>query len=145
MNWGNRILLVFIVFAGMISYMVYRCMKLPVELVSDEYYKDELAYQRVIDGTERANALSAPVTITIAPAGLVLRMPAEMRRRQLKGKIVFFCPADPSRDRILPLEPDVAGSQQIGAGTVRKGMYNVKIGWETGGANYFSEQALNYQ
>ncbi len=31
------------------SYMIYRCMNVPVNLVSKAYYKDEIAYQEVID------------------------------------------------------------------------------------------------
>jgi hypothetical protein len=63
MNWGNKLLLVFVVFASGISFLVYRCMKTPVDLVSSDYYKDELVYQQVIDAAKRANALSGGVVL----------------------------------------------------------------------------------
>ena len=70
MNWGNKILVVFVAFGSMISYMVYRCVKTPVNLVSEQYYKDELAYQNVIDGTKRANALSGKLELAQEDNGI---------------------------------------------------------------------------
>ncbi|HEV2353538.1 MAG TPA: FixH family protein [Puia sp.] len=145
MNWGNKIILVFVLFAGMISYMVYRCIQLPVDLVSDQYYKDELAYQQVIDGTKRANALSGRVELAPAGGGFILTMPAEMRRRPVLGHIFFYCPADATRDRTISLQPDGTGSQRIPANAILKGRYNIKVSWVTNGVNYYAEQNLNYQ
>ena len=136
MSWGNKILLVFIVFAGMISYMVFRCMQQPVDLVSDQYYKDELAYQQVIDGMTRANALSAPIVLIPGPSGLALTMPVEMRGRTTRGNIMFYCASDASRDRTMPLAVDPGGNQTIPPGTLLPGRYEVKVGWVTDGLNY---------
>ena len=140
MNWGNRLILVFILFGGMISYMVYRCMSTPVNLVSDRYYKDELAYQQVIDGTKQANALAGKVQLALAPAGIRIDLPREMRGKTVKGAIFFYCPSDASSDRHFLLGTDSTGEQQIGRGMIPNGHYTVKVSWETGGVNYFMEQ-----
>lgn len=126
----------------MISYMVYRCVRLPVDLVSDQYYKDELAYQQVIDGMNRANALSGRVSLTPGQQGLSLTMPDEMHGRPLKGNIVFYCASDAARDRTMPLAVDDFGRMTIAPGTVLPGHYQIKVGWVTGGLNYYSEQDL---
>lgn len=142
MNWGNRILLVFIVFGTGISYMVYRCMRTPVDLVSTEYYKDELAYQQVIDGTRKADALTGKIQLMATAGGIRLRLPAEMRDRPIKGAIQFYCPYDQTRDRKIPLHTDAEGTQDIPQGEVMPGNYTVKINWEAGGAGYYHEQSL---
>lgn len=144
MSWGNKILLVFILFAGMISYMVYRCMKLPVDLVSDQYYKDELAYQQVIDGMKRANALSGRVELLPGNGdSLSLTMPAGMEGKDLRGNIVFYCASDAARDRTMALIVDDRGHQTIPPGTILPGHYQIKVGWVAGGLNYYSEQDLD--
>ncbi len=140
MNWGNRLILVFVFFGGMISYMVYRCMNTPVNLVSDQYYKDELAYQQVIDGAKQANALAGTVQLALVPAGIRVDIPREMRGKTVKGTIFFYCPSDAASDRRFSLSTDSAGEQEIGKGTVPSGHYTVKVSWETGGVNYFKEQ-----
>lgn len=142
MNWGNKLLLVFVVFGGGISYMVYRCMETPVDLVSEHYYKDELAYQQVIDGTHQANALSARVALTLTAQGIRIQLPPEMREKQVRGTIEFYCPADASRDRSLPLSIGRDGQQDLTIADLKPGHYTVKIAWNTGGIGYFAEQPL---
>ena len=48
-NWGYKILFVYLSFAGGILYLVYRTSLENRDLVSDNYYEEELAYQKVID------------------------------------------------------------------------------------------------
>jgi hypothetical protein len=145
MNWGNKLILVFIVFGGMISYMVYRCMQTPVNLVSEQYYKDELAYQQVIDGTKQANALSGKVGLAMVPAGIRVDLPQEMRGKPVKGMIFFYCPSDVASDRRIPLGMGTTGEQEIVKGMVPIGHYTVKVSWETGGVHYFMEQPFVIQ
>ncbi|HVS96890.1 MAG TPA: FixH family protein [Puia sp.] len=140
MNWGNRLIFVFLVFGGGISYMVYRCMQTPVDLVSARYYSDELAYQRVIDGTRRANLLSGKVQLTQTGAGVRVRLPVEMKDKPVKGTIQFYCPYDATRDRDVVLRPDADGVQDIRGEVLAPGRYVVKVSWESGGADYFNEQ-----
>ena len=143
MNWGNKLLLVFAIFGGGMSYMVYRCMQTPVDLVSKDYYKEELAYQQVIDGTRHANALSAQPRLSATKAGLHLQLPAEMKQKTLTGLIRFYCPADAARDRDIPLTPDAGGSQDIPKEFLASGQYTVSVSWNTDGTNYFSQQSLS--
>ncbi|HEY6901061.1 MAG TPA: FixH family protein [Puia sp.] len=142
MNWGNKLILVFILFGGMISYMVYRCMQTPVDLVSASYYKEELAYQEVIDGTKAAGALSSRPGVVEGPEGIELRMPEEMKGRAVEGVVVFYCPSDQSRDRRVELRPDEDGRQLIGGGVVPAGSYTVKVSWRSSGRRYYSEQSM---
>jgi DUF1365 family protein len=145
MNWGNKILVVFIAFGSMISYMVYRCMNTPVNLVSEQYYKDELAYQKVIDGSREANALSGKMSIAQAGGGIRLLLPAEMLGKAVSGTILFYCPSDVTRDRIVSLHIDGTRQQEIGHGAVPDGHYTVKVNWEAGGVHYFMEQPFIIQ
>jgi hypothetical protein len=142
MSWGNKILIVFIAFGSMISYMVYRCVITPVNLVSEQYYKDELAYQTVIDGAKQANALSGKLKLSQRPEGISMQLPVEMKGKTVRGTIFFYCPSDMGRDKTLALSTDELGRQQIAPGQVAQGHYTVKVIWSTGGINYFMEQPL---
>jgi len=145
MNWGNKLLLVFVVFGGMISYMVYRCMQTPVDLVSSQYYKDELAYQNVIDGTRQANGLSGKLSLEELEGVVRLTLPVEMKGKEVRGRIVFYCPNDATRDRVILLDTDGSGRQEIVKGAVPNGHYSVKVSWESGGVDYFTEQPFVIQ
>jgi len=140
MNWGNKLILVFLVFGAMISYMVYRCMKTPVDLVAKEYYRDELAYQQIIDGTNRANALKSSATLQQEGDGITLQLPAEMQHHAVTGNILFYCPSDLKKDRSLPLTVDAEGRQIIRGHDLQPGHYRVKIKWSSEGQHYFTEK-----
>jgi len=142
MNWGNRLLLVFGVFAFGISFLVYRCMKMPVDLVSNDYYKDELAYQQVIDAVKRTNSLSTGVVLKEEGGTISLLLPAEMRNAAVAGTVSFYCPSDMARDRRVEL---TGTSQVIDARGIVPGHYSVRVRWTSGGVLYFNEQTINIQ
>ncbi len=139
MNWGNKLLVVFALFASMMSYMVYRCFSVPVDLVSNEYYKDEIAYQQVIDGTKNANALSSKATVIETQSAIVVQLPQEMSNKIIKGKILFYCPSNLSNDRKIDLTTDTNGKQDIDLQKIVKGNYTVKIDWTDNSKLYHSE------
>jgi nitrogen fixation protein FixH len=143
MNWGNRLLLVFIVFAGGMSYMVYRCMQSPVVLADKEYYKNELAYQQVIDGTNKANALSMPVRLNSAENKIIVEFPPEMRDLPLNGHVLFYCAADESKDRNVKLDISGGGRLEIDRKLLVPGYYTVKITWRSGSNDYYAEQPFS--
>ena len=92
MSWGNRLLITFIIFGSGMIYLVYRCMNTEFELVEKDYYKNELAYQQVIDASKRTGQLSSAARLTQATEELRLEMPEEMKGKKLKGELwVLLC------------------------------------------------------
>lgn len=142
MNFGNKLLLVFAVFAGLMSYMVYRCFSVPVDLVSNEYYKDEIAYQDVIDGTKNANALSGKAVVEANAAGVFIQLPAEMKNLPVNGTVLFYCPSNMENDRHIKLSTDADGKQAIDIKRFSKGNYTVKIDWTATSKHFYTEKQL---
>ena len=80
-NWGTKLTIVFIIFAGSMSYMVYQCIKTPVDLVSAEYYKEEIAYQQVIDGNTNANSLTTKVELQQSGNSIIVHLPEQLKNQ----------------------------------------------------------------
>ena len=142
MNFGNKLLVVFAVFAGLMGYMTYRCFSVPVDLVSKDYYKDEIAYQQVIDGTKNANALAGKTTIVQLPSFVDIQLPAEMKNQFVKGTILFYCPSNVANDRHFELSTNGDAHQQLDIKKINKGNYTVKIDWNSNKTHYYSEQTV---
>lgn len=142
MNWGNKLVLVFVCFGGLTGYLVYRCMQVPVNLVTNDYYKEELVYQNVIDGKNRARTLGSDVRIYQAEQQVVIQLPTEMKPFVTTGDILFYCAASSGKDRKIPLLADSNARQVIPAGTLLPGRYEVKINWSANNQFYYAEQAL---
>ena len=143
MNWGNRLVLVFLVFGAGMGYLGYRSMNTDYELVESDYYKQELRYQHVIDEHKSANALSAAVNIEKKEGALLLQFPEEMKNKSLTGELYFYCAYDSKKDKRVSLQSDSNGVQTIPAGTILPGSYTVKIKWSNGEKSYYSEQNLS--
>jgi hypothetical protein len=142
MSWGNKLLLVFIAFGSMMSFMVYRCLQVPVNLVSKEYYRDEIAYQQVIDSREKTNALEGKVNFSQDATSIAISLPAEMKHKPLNGNILLYCPANMRNDRQFNLVTDSAASQLLSKQSLVPGNYVVKISWQSGNTSYYSEEPL---
>ncbi|OZA73450.1 MAG: endopeptidase La [Thiotrichales bacterium 39-47-5] len=100
MNWGNKLIIVFILFACIIGTMVYKAINTKVELVSKDYYKDELRYQDRIDGRNNAEKIGK-VAVTQDAESVAIALPAEMKGIAVTGEAWFYCQTDDVKDRIV--------------------------------------------
>jgi hypothetical protein len=141
MNWGYKLMVAFIVFAVMILYLVVRCFNTTFELVDKDYYKSELKYQEVIDGSGRANTLSSSPVFTQNGKSITLQMPDEMKDQQVTGTIYFYCAYDSNKDKKFHLEVDKNGKQVFG-GSITPGSYIVKLDWSQSGKTYYTEKQI---
>jgi hypothetical protein len=144
MNWGYKIILVFAVFVSGILFMVYSSFNHNIDLVSTNYYEEELKYQNVIDAMERANGLSAKVVCTVVNDSLQVKFPAEMKERKVKADVWLYFMADQKKDIKASLVTST-GQLAMPLTSLSKGMHDVKINWEVEGAEYYSEQKLFIQ
>jgi predicted RND superfamily exporter protein len=142
MNWGNKLLLTFLVFGAGMTYLVYRSVSTNYELVEKDYYKQELRYQQVIDGTNRVNQLSSAVKIEQTDAGILLQLPQEMKEKDITGDVLFYCAYDQKKDKKFLLQTGTTGVQVFQTSSIAPGNYTVKINWSNEGKNYFAEKSL---
>ncbi len=142
-NWGTKLILVFSFFALAMILLVVMSMRQKVQMVAEDYYKDELRYQQVIDATALANTLSAKVEITKQHDKIMLQFPHEMNGAVLNGRLLFYCAAESAKDQTIKLETDILGKQLIAADKFRPGNYIVKIEWKYKDKQYYTEQPLS--
>jgi hypothetical protein len=140
LNWGHKLIGVFLIFVGMMSYLVYRCVKTNYDLVSKEYYKEELSYQQVIDGASRANQLGNKISIVQRGNELLLQLPDEMKHTAVKGTAWFYYAPDAKRDKQIEINPNAEGEQSINSSPFFPGNYTVKVNWESNGQHYYTEE-----
>jgi len=142
LNWGNKLLLVFAAFGIMMSYLVYRCMHTSYDLVSKDYYKEELTYQQVIDDAGRAGKLSQAIQMEQWKDNIQVCFPPEMKQTVISGTIYFYCAANAARDKKVSINTNVLAIQNISRRALLPGPYTVKINWESNSKQYYSEQYL---
>ena len=142
MNWGHKLTIAIVVFICLMGFMVYQAMQTDFQLVEKGYYKSELKYQQVIDGTSRANALSSKVRIVKSGSRIIVQLPEEMKNSNVQGSLWFYCAYDEKMDRKFVLQPNKDAIQELDAGLFDAGNYTVKIEWISNNEHYYSEEKL---
>ena len=144
MSWGNKLIMVFVVFAALMATLVYKATQTKFELVSKDYYQEELRYQDKIDGAGNA-ALEAPLLVRLKDGSVFLEFPELQKKSNITGEAWFYCSVDASKDNRIALNVNTLGIQQIDVKTFRKGNYVVKISYEANGKKYYSAHPLRIQ
>jgi hypothetical protein len=143
MHWGWRIAVGYSLFViGMIA-LVIAANRQTNDLVTEDYYARELAYQEIIDAKANAAALEEPFAFRVAKdySYLELDFPAEAGSPE--GKIFFYRPSDASVDFHVELSPDAQGLQRIPLKGLLQGFWRVNMEWTGNGTPFYNETTLN--
>jgi FixH len=144
MSWGNKLIIVFIVFAALMATLVYKATQAKFELVSKDYYQDELRYQDKIDGAANA-ALEAPISIQVNDEIISIEFPDAQKNANITGEAWFYCSVDATKDKRFVLSVDSTGIQRIERKGLQKGDYQIKISYEINQKKYYVAQQLHLQ
>lgn len=142
-NWGYKIFLVYLTFACGILYMVYLTSLQNRDLVSENYYEEELAYQKVIDQSGKTAQLSKAVEVNQDKLNNILevRLPPEFDNINALGKWNLYYAADRKMDVEGTINTN-NGNQKIQLPKSRTGNYTLKLEWEGNGQSYYFEEII---
>jgi hypothetical protein len=141
MNWGKWIIVAFLLFTGFIATLVTVCMRQNVDLVSKDYYNEELAYQEQILRLNNANQLAQKPEIQ--KNGAFLSVSFDELSEIKNGKLKLFNPSDPKKDKAYIIESSRETRQLIPIDDIAKGMYRAQMQWSLNGKEYFIETIIN--
>lgn len=142
MNWGNWIVVAFVLFAGFIATLVTICVKQDISLVSKSYYKEEGAYQARLVAANNASSLQHKPVIRMS-SGYLLSVKYDQLNAIEKGEIVVFSPSTESRDRRFVLQHSADSIQMFDLSTIARGMYRAKLSWTMDGREYYMEEIIH--
>lgn len=141
MNWGTKIIIVYVVFISGILFMVFKSSTQNNDLVTTDYYAKELKYQDKIDEMNRVEALSAPVEYVIRDNILFIQFPKDFAGKKLVGEAVLYCPSDKKKD-INHHFSVMDESPQVMIPAWAKGHYELQVSWQDGNVTYYFEQKI---
>ncbi len=141
MNWGYRIFFSFVIFIGIIITMVVISMKQDVNLVAEDYYKQEIAYQDQIERIKRTNALEKQPEVSYNPQTRMVTIDVFTDGIE-SGKVHFFRPSDANRDRQLDFPEGGHGKMVVPVEGWLNGLWQVKMQWSVAGSEYYAEKTI---
>jgi hypothetical protein len=114
------------------------------DLVSKDYYEQELRFQGQIDRAERTRreASQAAVAYDAADQHITVSLPPGQARGKLSGNIELYRPSAAGLDRAVKLEPDANGVQRLDASNLAPGLWKVRVSWTVEKQDYYLEQKV---
>jgi nitrogen fixation protein FixH len=146
LNWGGAIVIAMALFMIFILQYVYRTITMDEydhHLVSEDYYKDELFYQKEIDKIKNANELPQNLKVENTTEGLTLIFPESMEPTNISGKVYFQRPSDERIDFKKELNL-TENKLVIKDERLVRGKWNVKVDWKYNKEEYMLKESIFY-
>ncbi|WP_226063409.1 FixH family protein [Kaistella polysaccharea] len=130
-TWGHGVAVALGSFIAFILFMIFIFSngQQNSELVSDNYYEDELVYQQVIDAKKNAEQLTEKPTFKQIPAGIKILFPTAVLPETRKVDFELFRTDDANLDVKKELALDASNALLIPKQVISKGSYTLKIKW----------------
>lgn len=142
MNFGVKITILYLSFVGLILTLVVLSYSYDIELVSKDYYAQELKYQDKIDAINNANSLNGSIHHQISEKNIVLSIDSAINFKDFKGEVVFFRPSDFKKDVKMKLN-FINNTQTIDLKNFEKGVYKMQLSWSSNNKQFFKEEVIN--
>jgi nitrogen fixation protein FixH len=142
--WPISIIVFFgVAIVGIVLFVAF-CNLHSEELVSADYYEQEVRFQGQMERVQRTQALGAKPGVRFDAAARVIRLefPAGVLESSTTGHVMLYRPSARQQDREIQFDPALGGSQTIDASQLSPGLWRVRTSWTTAGREYFAEEKL---
>lgn len=145
-NWGTGIVIAFVLFIAFIMYFVINMIvvdKYDHDLVTDDYYQEELKHQDEIDKLNNAKNLKQNVSWKKTNEGLLISFPENLDPTKIKGKVFLYRPSNEKLDS----ETSISLSDNImliPKNRLLDGRWNIIIDWQYNGVSYLYKKEITY-
>src|SRR5688572_26188973 len=140
MTIGKWIIVSFVMFAAFIATLVTICVRQDISLVSPDYYKEELGYEKQIERLNNTSSLPEKPIIHVVSGSLEVayRSFADFESGELK----LFCPSNEKMDRNYKVQTTEQSIQIFEIGGLQKGMYKARLVWTMNGKQFYQEEVI---
>ncbi len=146
LNWGTAIVLAFAAFISFILYFVIRMStddRVNHDLVTEDYYRQELSYQQEIDAENIAQKNSMQLLISKTNDGLALQFPNQIDHHKIKGTVSLYRPSNKQLDFDFDLSLSDA-HLLIPDKRLLDGRWDIKVLWIYNAEQYLHKESITY-
>ena len=142
--WPYAIVIYFVVFISFIAAFITWAVRQNTDLVSKDYYSEEILFQKRIDTVNRTRAFTKEVAIRYddATRAITIQLPAEHAAQAVAGSVHLYRPSDAKLDRELKLAPSDKGMQRIDTANLQAGLWKVRVQWTVNDEEFYFDQTV---
>lgn len=145
-NWGTSIVIAIISFMSFILYLVITMttnQEFSHDLVTEEYYKQELTFQDQLDREANSKNLVTNIVVEKLEEGMLVSFPAGLDLSAIKGSIFMYRPSNKEQDFLIPL--NLSTHQILIPGeNLERGRWNIEINWSYANESYYFKKEFSF-
>ena len=145
-NWGTGIVIAFVLFISFIMYFVINMnlnKKYNHDLVTEDYYQEELLHQNQIDKVDNAKALKENVSWKKIDEGILISFPKDLDYKNITGQVFLYRPSNKNLDFEIPIS--LSNDYLLIPKTLLlDGRWNIKVDWKYDGKSYLYNESIMY-
>ena len=141
LHWGHKIGIVYTLFAGFMIFMVLKSRTEKHELVTENYYANELIIQDRIDANANLNAATFNVEITRINHEILVSFDNLPSSDIPAGTVSLYKPDDISLDQTMVMKLDRENKMRI-TPLGNHGKYKVSLMFKISGIEYYKEKNI---
>ncbi len=141
-SWGVGIAITIIVFTIVSILFIVFAFSQDVNLVTDDYYAKELAYQDQIDKEKRTQELPEQLKISVDNNYIFLQFPKIFSGKNIEGSVQLYRPASRHNDAVYTIAVNDSNLFVIPTDSLIEGMWRVKVDWAVDSTTYYNEKII---
>ncbi len=140
-HWGHKIGIVYTLFAGFMIFMLIMSRQSDHQLVTENYYENELAVQGRIEANRNLNKADFEVDVRVQKQNIVVVFIDVDIAFNPAGTVTLYKPDNEAFDEVHELALD-ENYQMVLTPKGQVGRYSVMVSFEMNGIPYFKEKEV---
>ena len=142
-NWGTKIVFLYLGFVLLIGVLVWKSTHTKTDLVSEDYYAQELSFQKKLDAENATAGLISKPVITVTPEAVMIFFPQDFSGKPIEADLQLYNPANAALDKTFTRLQAEAGAIRLERKGLPAGAFVAKLNWKCEGKSYYQEAPIN--
>ena len=134
-------MLAYLLFVAGIVFLIIKANNEKFDLVTDNYYEEEIKYQQVIDAAGQTAKLSGKLEIKKQEDKIVILFPSDFTGKKVEGELHMYYAANEKKDFKQPVQTDKLEWSMV-LPMFATGQYTAKLSWVVDGKKYYFEKNI---
>lgn len=139
-NWGTGIFIFYTAFVVFILLLVFRTSQERIDLVTDDYYQQELKYQEIIQKKDNASNLDSGLTYSLRKMDVTFSFPSS--QKEIYGDIKIYRASNKTFDKEFEIDLNDQNQMIVSMDNSPLGLYKLMVLWESDSIGYYVEEDI---
>ena len=140
-NWGSGIAIFYVAFVIAVLSFVFWVAQFKPDMVTEDYYAEELKYQETIDKKERVYNLEGEVIVDANVSTITISLPSGLAEQTVNGVLYLYRQSDEDLDMRFDFDGNDL-EYTFDSDKIIAGSWTVKLNWNSEGEEYYYEKKI---